>query len=279
MGTKRKYGVLFLFLVLLALAVAAYLLLRPVPVKTPPREIKKARALPPSPYEIRIRLLPGETLPSLLTVRLYNGALRQSFLDRVPRGNSPEKTEKTEISPPDAFWTKHVRFYCLAAGGKRRDITTSVKLEKAPAAKLIFTPSSVYHADYAVSGLPPKGWIYAEMSLEGRTIRSNRVSIPPKAGNERVAFCRDAQILYRQGDYTTLLKRARTRAKTHPKEISANWFLGLALEGKGERAGALKAYQTVVKNLPRPKKKVFQEFPVLLWRHIRAVRARLKKSG
>ncbi len=275
--TKRKLTLFLSLLILLTLAVAAYRLLRPVPANPPQIKIKKAEAkkatMPtPSPYKIRIRLLRGETVPSLITLRLYNGTLRQSFLDRCSNEKTHEKMEKSEVTLPDAFWTKHVRFYCLAAGGKRRDISASAKLEKAPAGKLIFTPSSVYHADYAVSGLPPEGRIYAEMTLEGRSIRSNRVSIPPKAGNERVAFCRDAQILYRKGDYAALLKRARTRAQMHPKEIPANWFLGLALEGKGECAGALKAYRTVLNNLPRTKKKGFQEFPLLLFRHIEAVK-------
>jgi len=276
MGVKRNL-IIFFLVGLLALLGVGYFFLHSTPAKRAELS-RKPLCVSPSPYQMRISFLQGGTLPSLITVRFFNGALQQKFLDRLGGGKIRQGLGKTKVKISSAFWREKIKFFYEKPGKQKKDLADSVTLKKAPAAKtLLFKPFSVYQALYILSktrNLSPGGKLYAEMILDNRRIRSNRITIMKTAESDKTAFVRDANILYRLGDGEALHKRARAMTEKYPRYVPASWFLGLALEAKGEDDKALKAYLTTWKNLPGPQKRAFYEPPVLLWRHIRAVRAK-----
>jgi len=277
-----KYALVGAILILLVFD-AWILMQRPQSRKTISGTISGGKKL--SPYGIRISLLQGcAHTPSLITLRLYNAALRQQRLDQLvtkDAGKKPLKTSTVKIK--SSFWKKHIHFYYEHDGKERKDITSLTTLKQASEAKkLVFTPHSVYHAYFFLSRdntILPGGKIRAEMRIEGKTIRSNTISVKSPLTGEAACFISEANILYRIADYDKLIDLSNGMIQKFPQRSLGYWFRGLALEGKGKNAEALKDYLSTLKHLPPPRKGTFHEPPALLWQRLSAVRAKLEKQS
>ena len=111
--------------------------------------------------------------------------------------------------------------------------------------------------------------------IDKYTILSNKQKIPQETKTVEDQSLRKAYNAFVLDDYSRLLKQADDLIKNENTAADGYFFKGAALEKEGDYAGALDAYKTALKQLPRPKKGEFYEPPDVLWQKIRLMEEKL----
>ena len=233
------------------------------------------------PLDVSLRYIQGvDGIGPLLKVRLFSRSLLQQDIDNKVLHKGEEKEIKPiVIDGPENFWKEAVVFFSAEkdaeeTGGGR--IEGDIRLVYAPEeTQWTFTPGKTYEALYqlpSTAALAPDSRIWAELSLENGTIRSNDATIPREPEDEKDRLIQKASLLINLGRESELLETAEALISAYPSDSSGYWFKGVALESTGDNTSALAAYEEALKNFPTPGQEGSVEPPLLLIEKIRELK-------
>ena len=252
------YGWIAVGVALVALFVTALFVMWPGgPAGNAPQDAQNtAQAAPPVRLGVRLTLVTeavGEDAAAV--VRLYNARARldEAVRDATAPGREWRGTidgdgaRAVELQMGPDSWRSVLSVERLDEQERAAPLPgDAISIVSAPEGSLAFTRADTHSVTLALRGdaVPPPGGrlrvrvTHADVSGESNTVV---VAVPPAAGVE---------LLTRRARVAELLRRVDRLAATADEIVAASptnplgyWYRGVALESRGDTAGALEAYQ------------------------------------